>query len=137
MASGLVRGGWNRHFKGMAGYRSFLFPEAELGTEHAVLDARESHHLVRVFRAQAGDSVELLDGRGRRYAGRLVEANGKAARVAIESVTEHPRGTLPVTLVQAIPKGKGDGFDPADGCGIGRGGDPADFHRAGRGAAFG
>ena len=106
MASGLVRGGWNRHFKGMAGYRSFLFPEAELGTEHAVLDARESHHLVRVFRAQAGDSVELLDGRGRRYAGRLVEANGKAARVAIESVTEHPRERPPVTLVQAIPKGK-------------------------------
>ena len=106
MASGLVRGGWNCHFKGMAGYRSFLFPEAELGTEHAVLDARESHHLVRVFRAQAGDSVELLDGRGCRYAGRLVEANGKAARVAIESVTEHLRGTPPVTLVQAIPKGK-------------------------------
>ena len=106
MASGLVRGGGNRHFKGMAGYRSFLFPEAELETDHAVLDARESHHLVRVFRAQAGDSVEILDGRGRRYAGRLVEANGKAARVAIESVTEHKRATPPVTLVQAIPKGK-------------------------------
>jgi 16S rRNA (uracil1498-N3)-methyltransferase len=90
----------------MAGYRSFLFPEAELGSDYALLDARESHHLVRVFRAQAGDAVELLDGKGRCYSGRIAEAKAKQVRVAIESLHEHVRKQPAVTLVQAVPKGK-------------------------------
>ena len=94
------------HFKGMAAYRSFLFPTAELGADFAVLDARESHHLVRVFRAQVGDTVELLDGRGRCYAGRLIDKDAKGVRVAIESLTEHKRETPQTKLVQAVPKGK-------------------------------
>jgi 16S rRNA (uracil1498-N3)-methyltransferase len=94
------------HFKNMAGYRSFLFPEAELGSEYAVLDARESHHLVRVFRAPVGAEVELLDGQGRCYGARIVEADARRARLAIESITEHERAVPRVTLVQAVPKGK-------------------------------
>ncbi|NCG08042.1 MAG: RsmE family RNA methyltransferase [Verrucomicrobia bacterium] len=90
----------------MAGYRSFLFPEAELGSGYAVLDARESHHLVRVFRAPVGAEVELLDGQGRCYAARIVEADAKRARLAIESIKEHKRQRPEVTLVQAVPKGK-------------------------------
>lgn len=106
MRSGLVRGGWNWHFSGMAGYRSFLFPEAELGADYAVLDSRESHHLVRVFRAPVGAEVELLDGQGRCYQARIVEADAKRARLAIESVVEYKRTAPLVTLVQAVPKGK-------------------------------
>ena len=102
----LVHGCASWHFKGMAGYRSFLFPDAELGADYAVLDPRESHHLVRVFRAPVGAEVELLDGQGRCYVARIVEADAKRARLGIESVTEHKRAAPMVTLVQAVPKGK-------------------------------
>ena len=51
-----------------------------------VLDPRESHHLVRVFRAKVGETVELLDGNGTRYQGRLEVPNVKAARIAVDSV---------------------------------------------------
>jgi 16S rRNA (uracil1498-N3)-methyltransferase len=90
----------------MARYRSFLFSEATVGEGFLILDSRESHHLVRVFRAQEGATIEVLDGRGRRYLGTIEVANGKAVRVAVDSVEtvtlEGPR----VTLVQAMPKGK-------------------------------
>ncbi|CAI8268249.1 MAG: Ribosomal RNA small subunit methyltransferase E [Opitutia bacterium UBA7350] len=90
----------------MAGYRSFLFPEAELAEDFALLDARESHHLIRVLRATVGTEVELLDGRGRSFRGRLVDADRKRARVAIECVLEQKLELPAVNLVQAIPKGK-------------------------------
>lgn len=90
----------------MAQYRSFLFPEALVEADALTLDSRESHHLVRVFRAKAGETVEVLDGRGRRYRGRLVGADPKAARIEFESVEEAPMPVPRVTLLQSIPKGK-------------------------------
>ena len=101
-----MQGAEIRHFKEMAGIRSFLFPEAELGSDFAVLVARESHHLIRVLRATVGTEVELLDGCGRSFTGRLVDADSKRARVAIESVVDQVKELPAVTLVQAVPKGK-------------------------------
>lgn len=90
----------------MARYRSFLFPEATVGDGFVVLDARESHHLVRVFRAKVGETVEVLDGQGRKYQGKLAEANAKGARIAVDSVEEQARSGPAVRLLQAVPKGK-------------------------------
>lgn len=90
----------------MARYRSFLFPEALLEADTLTLDARESHHLVRVFRAKAGETVEVLDGQGTRYLGRISGVDAKAVRVAIESVERSSIPLPKVTLLQSIPKGK-------------------------------
>ncbi len=90
----------------MARYRSFMFPEATVEDDVIVLDARESHHLVRVFRAKVGETVEVLDGKGRKYQGRLDEANAKGARISVDSVEEQVRVGPSVTLLQAVPKGK-------------------------------
>jgi len=90
----------------MAGFRSFLFPEARVEGGRAILDARESYHLVRVLRARKGAAVEVLDGRGRRSQGRLAEVDAKAAAIEIEREerVEAPKPAL--ALVQALPKGK-------------------------------
>lgn len=90
----------------MARYRSFLFPEATVAADSLTLDARESHHLVRVFRAKVGETVEVLDGQGARYLGRIAEANGKAVRVEVDSVERAPLQAPRVTLLQSMPKGK-------------------------------
>lgn len=94
------------HRLAMARYRSFLFPEAERGDGFLVLDPRESHHLVRVFRAREGAPVEVLDGQGLRFQGRLAEAHSKAACIAVESIETVKRPSVSVCLVQAVPKGK-------------------------------
>ena len=90
----------------MAHYRSFLFPEAELSANAVTLDKRESHHLVKVFRARVGDTVEMLDGKGRRYHGRLTRADARAAVVAVDQVEQAEAPKHAVSLLQALPKGK-------------------------------
>ncbi|PXA05638.1 16S rRNA methyltransferase [Coraliomargarita sinensis] len=90
----------------MPHYRSFLFPEAEVLEGSITLDRRESHHLVKVFRARTGESVEILDGCGKRYSGHLQRADAKAAVVEIEQVDAVERPKQKVTLLQALPKGK-------------------------------
>jgi 16S rRNA (uracil1498-N3)-methyltransferase len=90
----------------MACYRSFLFPEAKVLEDSITLDKRESHHLVKVFRARSGESVEILDGRGRRYLGRIARVDAKATEVAIEQVEDVAAPKCSVTLLQALPKGK-------------------------------
>lgn len=90
----------------MARYRSFLFPDATLDDGFALLDPRESHHLVRVFRAKVGETVELLDGAGGKYQGRIEVADAKAARVAIDSQVRQARPAVAMTLIQSVPKGK-------------------------------
>lgn len=90
----------------MSMYRSFIFPEAELSEDRVVLDSRESHHLVRVFRARAGEAVELLDGRGNRYLGALSAVDSRAAVVDIKEVRSVPPLATGVTLLQSLPKGK-------------------------------
>jgi len=90
----------------MAHFRSFLFPAAEVQADSITLDQRESHHLVKVFRARAGDGVEILDGKGRRYRGHLTRADARAAVVLIEEIEEVKASNVKVTLLQALLKGK-------------------------------
>ena len=90
----------------MARFRSFLFPDALIEAHLLTLDVRESHHMVRVLRAKAGESVEVLDGKGSRYFGHITDAKAKAVKVEIESVERTSKRTPKVTLLQSIPKGK-------------------------------
>lgn len=90
----------------MARYRSFLFPDAVLGEDALVLDARESHHVVRVLRARAGETIEVLSGDGRVFRGRILGANAKALEVSVDSVTVAEARRCRLRLVQSIPKGK-------------------------------
>ena len=66
-------------------YRAFLFPQARVEENRVVLDARESHHLVRVLRAQKGAAVDVLDGRGSILRSALLFADAKAAVLKIQS----------------------------------------------------
>ena len=90
----------------MATHRSFLFPQAKRGNGYLILDPRESHHLVRVFRARESANVEVLDGMGTCFKGRLVTADTKAARIEIDSLERVDKAQIAITLVQAVPKGK-------------------------------
>ncbi|MEI7447256.1 MAG: 16S rRNA (uracil(1498)-N(3))-methyltransferase [Burkholderiales bacterium] len=70
------------------------------------LDADASHHALRVLRLGPGDAVELFDGRGRRCAARLVDADPRGATVTlgepVEAGTESP---LALGLAQGLPAG--------------------------------
>ncbi|OGX86453.1 16S rRNA (uracil(1498)-N(3))-methyltransferase [Hymenobacter lapidarius] len=70
---------------------TFYAPELS-GTAYT-LPEDESKHAVRVLRLGAGDAVELLDGRGSRYAAAVADANPKRCQLRIthqETVAPRP-----------------------------------------------
>lgn len=74
--------------------------------ELAELDRDEMHHLVRVRRVRAGETVEILNGRG--HVGRAVieSVDGRRARLRLDSVDWVPEAALHIHLLVALPKGK-------------------------------
>ncbi|MCA3178150.1 MAG: 16S rRNA (uracil(1498)-N(3))-methyltransferase [Burkholderiaceae bacterium] len=70
------------------------------------LDADASHHALRVLRLRAGDPVELFDGSGPRWPGRLLDEDPRGASVAlgapVHAGTESP---IALGLAQALPAG--------------------------------
>lgn len=69
------------------------------------LPAGESHHLVAVNRARAGDTVVAFDGRGTEWSCELADARKSGATLRVTAT--HTRAPLPcaITLAQALPKG--------------------------------
>jgi 16S rRNA (uracil1498-N3)-methyltransferase len=75
-------------------------------TSPVQLSDAESHHLVLVRRAKAGEAVTILDGRGHTATGRLVKADSRRALVDIDNIRTMPRTCAPLWLAQAMPLGK-------------------------------
>lgn len=76
-----------------------------------ILDKRSSHHLSTVLRAREGQPVELFNGDGKNYSGRIV-STGKKTTVAINQACNNElQSSLHLTLIQAVARGdKMDGI---------------------------
>ncbi|HVA37882.1 MAG TPA: 16S rRNA (uracil(1498)-N(3))-methyltransferase [Candidatus Dormibacteraeota bacterium] len=76
--------------------------------DRVALAGGDAHRLAGVLRAVPGDSVEILDGRSRRFDGRVREVGRE--RVTVELVAELPparrEAALAITLAQGVPKGQ-------------------------------
>ncbi len=90
----------------MARYRSFLFPEASVEEDVIRLDSRESHHLSRVFRAKRDETIEVLNGEGTHYFGRIQSIDSKVVSVSVESIKTIPKVGPRVVLLQSESKAK-------------------------------
>jgi 16S rRNA (uracil1498-N3)-methyltransferase len=70
------------------------------------LDEPASHHALRVLRLAAGDALELFNGDGLRYPGRLVDADPRGAGVAVgEPAAGLAESPLEIGLAQVLPAG--------------------------------
>lgn len=90
----------------MARYRSFLFSEATVKKDVIRLDSRESHHLRRVFRAKVGEPIEVLNGRGTHYFGRIQSIDARAVSVSVESIKTVSAARPRVVLLQSESRAK-------------------------------
>ena len=67
------------------------------------LDARQSHHLVRVLRLAAGAEVECFDGAGGRFEALIERPDPKACTIRLTArVDVDTEGALRITLAQGI-----------------------------------
>jgi 16S rRNA (uracil1498-N3)-methyltransferase len=70
------------------------------------LPAEVSHHLARVMRARAGDTITLCDGRGTECPARLVRVRGDAVEAELlEARTTVPPAEPRIEIAFALPKG--------------------------------
>lgn len=88
----------------MPDFRAFCAP-AERDPAEIRLSADESHHLVSVNRARAGDTVVAFDGRGREWICELRGADKRAAVLSVRFLQATKPLPYEVTLGQALPKG--------------------------------
>lgn len=89
----------------MPDLRSFCRP-AELDPTEISLDRAESHHLVSVNRAAAGDTVVAFDGRGNEWVCDCAAADARQTRLRVRFRQQVPPLPYRITLAQALPKGR-------------------------------
>jgi len=70
-----------------------------------VLDGPEAHHAAHVVRLRSGESVDVVDGRGRRIEGTVAEAGRSHVSIAVLSVIDEEPSTPRIVVVQALAKG--------------------------------
>lgn len=90
----------------MPDFRVYCMPATAEPAEIS-LSPEESHHLVSVNRARAGDTVTAFDGRGAEWICTLAEADRKAARLKVRFNQRAKPLAYEITLGQALPKGGG------------------------------
>jgi 16S rRNA (uracil1498-N3)-methyltransferase len=84
----------------------FFAPALDPGDETVALPRDEAEHLTRVLRLGVGDAVAVFDGRGREFAGRIVEADRRDVRVQLATRLEPAaEAAVALTLAQAVLKG--------------------------------
>src|SRR5258708_5486817 len=82
-----------------------LCPVPDSPPDKLRVDGERFHYLTRVLRLQAGDSLQVFDGKGRTFAARIRSVGPSA--LELELALEHlaPQ-TRPIVLLQGLPKGE-------------------------------
>ncbi|MFM1851747.1 MAG: hypothetical protein RIS54_1431 [Verrucomicrobiota bacterium] len=88
----------------MPDFRAFCSPSSAEPAS-LTLSTEESHHLVAVNRAKAGDTVVAFDGAGSEWICELVDASKNAAVLKVRFGQKMKRLPFEITLGQALPKG--------------------------------
>ena len=86
----------------------FVKPE-NISTTNFIIDGSEVGHLSRVLRKQIGDKIQVFDGSGMVYSGKIQEVSVERIVCEIISFENMPARKVNLKLYQAVPKG--DKFD--------------------------
>ncbi len=86
--------------------RRFYLPPQECKSDLLTLTGAEARHAAAVIRLRPGEDAAILDGEGREYSCRVETVEQKRIQLRILQTSLSPAPACPVTLVQAIPKGK-------------------------------
>ncbi len=87
----------------------FFVPAESLQGDQIVISGEPYHHLHKVLRLKAGAIVLLLDGHGLCCEVRIEEMHTEQATTSLLRQWQETQTSLPITLLQALPKG--DKFD--------------------------
>lgn len=86
--------------------RFFYDPSIQETKEQVLIIGPEAHHIRNVLRMQSGDSAELYDGKGAVVSGEIARISSKEVVFQVLSRTDESNSGVPLTLAQAVLKGK-------------------------------
>jgi 16S rRNA (uracil1498-N3)-methyltransferase len=86
-------------------HRFYLSP-TEARVKPLTLAGREAHHALRVLRLGRGDEVTVLDGVGHEFRCTIDNFDRDKVQLALRETKTIPAPPCPITLLQAVPKGK-------------------------------
>ena len=84
----------------------FYLPPDDCRGPTLSLTGREAHHGQRVLRLRKGERVCVVNGDGREFFCDVADLARDAIQLAVKETKETAAPACPITLVQAIPKGK-------------------------------
>ena len=84
----------------------FYLPPSQCQEATIFLAGREAHHARHVLRVRRGECVAVLDGAGHELLCDVEDYDRDKIRLAVNEKRSHSPPACPVTLVQALPKGK-------------------------------
>ncbi len=84
--------------------RRFFVPEDCIKGGTAVLTSDQAHHLRDVLRLRAGDEVELFDGSGSSYSGKIRSCGPRVRIELVERIDASPESGNSLTLAAALVK---------------------------------
>lgn len=85
----------------------YLPAEAWTETEALVLTGDEARHCSQVRRHRPGETISILDGRGRRALATITAIDRSEVRASVNEVIHTARPVVCISLLQAVPKGDG------------------------------
>ncbi len=86
--------------------RRFYLPPHECQPDYLTLSGGEARHAAEVLRIRPGEDAAILDGEGREFFCHVETVERKKIQLKILQTRVSPAPPCPITLVQAIPKGK-------------------------------
>ncbi|HEY1489499.1 MAG TPA: RNA methyltransferase PUA domain-containing protein, partial [Verrucomicrobiae bacterium] len=87
-------------------HRFYLSPAEIKAGSPLTLAGREAHHALHVLRLRRGDELTVLDGAGREMLCTVENFDRDKLQLAILETKTVPAPPCPITLLQAVPKGK-------------------------------
>lgn len=86
------------------GERRF-FSAGEAANGELLIDGEEFHHVTRVMRFRRGDELEIVDGRGNLFFGRIAEVGRRSLRVDIQRTESFPQPPARLLVAPSLAKG--------------------------------
>jgi len=84
----------------------FYLPPEQCRDTSLLLTGREAHHALHVLRVQQRERVTVLDGAGHEFLCEVQDAKCQALQLVVVGKKTASPVPCPITLLQAIPKGK-------------------------------
>jgi 16S rRNA (uracil1498-N3)-methyltransferase len=84
--------------------RRFFVPQTQIQNGTAVLPLDQAHHLRDVLRLRAGDEIELFDGAGNQYVGKVKLSQSEVTVHSLRALAAVPQSETPLVLASALIK---------------------------------